>query len=210
MRARWPTSSGIAVPVGLIVQECLHATAAAAVQELSEPPTLCGLLRESANPLPAGWQEARDWLEHPQQLPPHDPVPEEDPIQIMYTSGTESRPKGAVLSSRNLLAQYASCIIDGEMSGTDIELHALPLYHCAQLHAFLCPGLYLGATNILLPGADPACMLERIEAERVTKLLLSADGVDRAAAPRRFRAPRPVLPEEGLLRCLGDADADRT
>jgi fatty-acyl-CoA synthase len=155
---------------GLIVQECLHATAAAALQQLAEPPTLCGLLRESANALPAGWQEARDWLEHPLQLPLHAPVPEEEPIQIMYTSGTESRPKGAVLSSRNLLAQYASCIIDGEMSGTDIELHALPLYHCAQLHAFLCPGLYLGATNILLPGADPACMLERIEAERVTKL----------------------------------------
>jgi fatty-acyl-CoA synthase len=155
---------------GLIVQECLHATAAAALQQLAEPPTLCGLLRESANALPAGWQEARDWLEHPLQRSPHDPVPEEEPIQIMYTSGTESRPKGAVLSSRNLLAQYASCIIDGEMSGTDIELHALPLYHCAQLHAFLCPGLYLGATNILLPGAEPACMLELIERERITKL----------------------------------------
>lgn len=155
---------------GLIVQECLHATAAAALQELPEPPTLRGLLPESDKPLPQGWQDTRAWLAYAQEEPPCGPVPEADPIQIMYTSGTESRPKGAVLSSGNLLAQYTSCIIDGEMSGTDIELHALPLYHCAQLHAFLCPGLYLGATNILLPGADPARMLELIERERVTKL----------------------------------------
>jgi len=122
---------------GLVVQECLHATAAAALRELAEPPTLRGLLRESENPLPEGWQDARTWLAHPEVEPRCEPVPEADPIQILYTSGTESRPKGAVLSSGNLLAQYASCIIDGEMSGADIELHALPLYHCAQLHAFL-------------------------------------------------------------------------
>jgi len=52
-------------------------------------------------------------------------------LQLMYTSGTESRPKGAMLSSRSLVAQYVSCIVDGGMTHTDIELHALPMYHCA-------------------------------------------------------------------------------
>ena len=28
-------------------------------------------------------------------------------------------------------------------------LHALPLYHCAQLDVFLGPAVYLGATNVI-------------------------------------------------------------
>ncbi|MYW02925.1 AMP-binding protein, partial [Streptomyces sp. SID3343] len=95
---------------------------------------------------------------------------DDDPVQIMYTSGTESRPKGAVMTSRNLLAQYATAIIDGGMSADDVEIHALPLYHCAQLHCFLTPDVYLGATSIILPAPDPATLLATVEREGVTKL----------------------------------------
>ncbi|GCD96516.1 fatty acyl-CoA synthetase [Embleya hyalina] len=103
------------------------------------------------------------------------PVPDvalldDDPVQIMYTSGTESRPKGAVMTGRNLIAQYATAIIDGGMAADDVEIHALPLYHCAQLHCFLTPDVYLGATSIILPAPDPATLLATIERERVTKL----------------------------------------
>ena len=28
------------------------------------------------------------------------------------------------------------------MTGADVEVHSLPLYHCAQLHCFLTPGIY--------------------------------------------------------------------
>ena len=81
----------------------------------------------------------------------------------MYTSGTESRPKGATLSSRNLIAQYLSCIIDGGMSSEDVIVHSMPLYHCAQLHCFLMPGIYLGATNIILPAPQPPAIFAAIE-----------------------------------------------
>jgi fatty-acyl-CoA synthase len=87
----------------------------------------------------------------------------------MYTSGTESRPKGALLSSRSLLWQYVSCVVDGQMETDDVELHTLPLYHCAQLDCFLGPDVYVGATSIILPGPDPATVLATIERERVTK-----------------------------------------
>ena len=61
--------------------------------------------------------------------------------QIAYTSGTESAPKGAMLTHEGLLAQYVSCIVAGEYAATDVMLHALPLYHCAQMHCFIMPGL---------------------------------------------------------------------
>jgi fatty-acyl-CoA synthase len=88
----------------------------------------------------------------------------------MYTSGTESRPKGVMLSSRSLITQYVSCAVDGGMSADDVELHSLPMYHCAQLDCFFSVDVYLGATSIILPGPDPAALLATIAREQVTKL----------------------------------------
>jgi fatty-acyl-CoA synthase len=97
-------------------------------------------------------------------------VADDDPLRLMYTSGTESRPKGVMLSSRSLISQYVSCIVDGGMAAEDVEVHALPLYHCAQLDCFLSVDVYLGATSIILPGPDPAALLATIEREKVSKL----------------------------------------
>ena len=97
-------------------------------------------------------------------------VGDDEPVRLMYTSGTESRPKGVLLSSRSLISQYVSCAIDGGMSTDDVEVHALPMYHCAQLDCFFSVDVYLGATSVILPGPDPAALLATIARERVTKL----------------------------------------
>ena len=83
-------------------------------------------------------------------------VGETDLAQIVYTSGTESLPKGAMLTHGAVLAQYVSCIADGDMRGADVVLHSLPLYHCAQLDCFLGPGVYQGATNVITAAPTPA------------------------------------------------------
>jgi fatty-acyl-CoA synthase len=83
-------------------------------------------------------------------------VDSRDAAQIIYTSGTESLPKGAILTHEAVMWQYVSCIIDGCMAADDNVLHALPLYHCAQLDVFLGPAIYLGATSLITgkPTAD--------------------------------------------------------
>jgi fatty-acyl-CoA synthase len=86
----------------------------------------------------------------------------------MYTSGTESRPKGVMHTSRSLMWQYVSSITAGSMSADDVEIHSLPLYHCAQLDNFLATDVYLGATSILLPRPDPELVLRTIERYSVT------------------------------------------
>ena len=118
----------------------------------------------------AGWVDVTEFLAaNPQTVEEFD-IEDDEPIQLMYTSGTESRPKGAMMTSRSLIAQYTTCVVDGEMSRDDIELHSLPLYHCAQLHCFLTPDIWIGAKSILLPAPDPGALLETIERERATKL----------------------------------------
>jgi len=117
-----------------------------------------------------GWEDVDDWWRDGPSGEPEVAVGDDDPIRLMYTSGTESRPKGVMLSSRSLVAQYVSCIIDGSMSGDDIEVHSLPMYHCAQLDCFFCVDVYLGASSVILPSPEPARLLETVEAERATKL----------------------------------------
>ena len=119
-------------------------------------------------PAPEGWDDLASWCAH--DGPPADvAVEDDDPVRMMFTSGTESRPKGALLSSRSLLWQYVSCVVDGAMSGDDVELHTLPMYHCAQLDCFFGVDVYVGATSVILPGPDPTAVLAALEQHRVTK-----------------------------------------
>ena len=84
-----------------------------------------------------------------------DPVDPRGLLQIIYTSGTESRPKGAMLTHEAVLWEYHSCIIDCEWTPSEVVLHALPLFHCAQLDCMMGPALMVGATNVVTSSADP-------------------------------------------------------
>lgn len=91
----------------------------------------------------------------------------EDPAQMTYTSGTESLPKGVLISNQSLIAQYMGCIIDGRYDHTDININALPIYHCAQRDVFLNPIFWLGGTNILMT-PDIGKILAAIETWKAT------------------------------------------
>jgi fatty-acyl-CoA synthase len=100
-------------------------------------------------------------------LPPLELTPG-DLAQIVYTSGTESSPKGAMLTHDAVLWQYVSCVIDASIEGSDLPLHALPLYHCAQLDVFLGPSIYVGCTNVVTAKPVPENLLPLIEQHRIT------------------------------------------
>ncbi|RYJ06421.1 MAG: acyl-CoA synthetase [Actinomycetales bacterium] len=146
----------------------LHDVMSAAVVKAGIVPTVRGVISAHADDVPAGWDQVSQWAIRSDAVVDV-AVGDDDPIRIMYTSGTESRPKGALLSSKALIAEYVSAIVDGGMTADDIDLHTLPLYHCAQLDCFLGPDVYLGATSIILPSPDPTAVLEAIQRYRVTK-----------------------------------------
>ena len=151
--------------VGLIVEDALLPVAEQALTESAQV-----RIRAIIGTPSPGWTDLANWVAHPDATEPELDLDDDAPLQLMYTSGTESRPRGVVMTSRMLVSQYLSCIVDGGMETGDVEVHALPLYHCAQLHCFLVPDVYLGATSIVLPGAEPAALLTTIARERVTKL----------------------------------------
>src|ERR1022692_2800410 len=152
-----------------VAEDSLAATADKAIEMAGPGISARAAICLSGPDAPAGWADVQQWIDRA-GTPPDVDVADDDPLRLMYTSGTESRPKGAMLSSRSLMWQYVSCIIDGGMDGDDVEVHAMPLYHCAQLDCFLGPDMYLGATSIVLPAPDPAAVLAAIESQRATKL----------------------------------------
>jgi len=116
---------------------------------------------------PAGWEDFAQWLASTAAAP-NPRIDDDQLLRLMYTSGTESRPKAVMHSSRSLMWQYVSTIVTGSMNVDDIEIHSLPLYHCAQLDNFLATDIYLGATSIILPRPDPELVLRTIERHGVT------------------------------------------
>jgi len=99
-------------------------------------------------------------------------VRDDDLVQLLYTSGTTSQPKGAMLTHRALVHEYASCIAALDLGPGDVPLHSLPLYHSAQMHVFLLPGLAVGATNHLVPAPDLDELLARVGRDGITSLFM--------------------------------------
>ncbi len=99
-------------------------------------------------------------------------VRDTDLVQLLYTSGTTSQAKGAMLTHRALVHEYVSAVIAFELSERDTPLHSLPLYHSAQLQCFLMPALAVGATNHLLPAPDLDELFERVPRDGIDSLFL--------------------------------------
>ncbi|MGW5071787.1 class I adenylate-forming enzyme family protein [Rhodococcus sp. NPDC004095] len=149
-----------------------------------------------------------------------EPLPEWDGdavAAIIYTSGTTSDPKPAVLRHRHLLAYVLNTLEFGSSDATDAALVAVPPYHIAGLTNLLS-NLYTGRRVVYLPAFDPTEWLATVRREGVTHAMLVPTmlarivnelGDDDAATPTLHslayggsRTPRPVL--EHALRAFPD------
>jgi fatty-acyl-CoA synthase len=96
----------------------------------------------------------------------------DDPLLLVYTSGTTGKPKGAVHTAATLAANAAAGVDAHDMVADDRILTFLPMFHVGGLNNQTLPALSIGATVILQPRFAPDAALAAIEAERPTILLL--------------------------------------
>lgn len=96
----------------------------------------------------------------------------EDIASLNYTSGTSGSLKAAMLTHRNFLSamrQYILC--EGFEHIGDIRVgYVAPITHAAGLG--LLPTLFLGGINVLLREFDIKRLLETIESQKITNIML--------------------------------------
>jgi long-chain acyl-CoA synthetase len=94
----------------------------------------------------------------------------EDLAVLLYTSGTSGRPKGAMLSSRALLAnlEQVGALEPAPVTAADVVFVPLPLTHVYGLNAGLGNALRAGATTLLADRFDPDETLATMAAERAS------------------------------------------
>jgi len=96
----------------------------------------------------------------------------DDPLLLVYTSGTTGKPKGAVHTQATLAANAAAGVEAHGLTAEDRILTFLPMFHVGGLNNQTLPALSLGATVILQQRFAPDAALAAIERERPTIILL--------------------------------------
>jgi acyl-CoA synthetase (AMP-forming)/AMP-acid ligase II len=95
-------------------------------------------------------------------------IVETDDLEILYTSGTTGRPKGALFDHRRIYNVAISMFVNMGLGSKERFLHVAPLFHSAQLNLFLIPGTILGATHIIHRDFHPVKALQAIQEHQIT------------------------------------------
>ncbi|MFN0094293.1 MAG: long-chain-fatty-acid--CoA ligase [Dehalococcoidia bacterium] len=117
---------------------------------------------------PDGWL---DWdaitNDRPTTMTPHVPQDENDVTSINYTSGTTARPKGVMLTHRNVYINAYNFIAHLGIRHEDIELWTLPMFHANGWGGpFALTAM--GASHVVLRAVVGSEIYRLIEEEKVT------------------------------------------
>ncbi len=110
----------------------------------------------------------------PAQVPPVSGLPGsqlDDHWVLMYTSGTSGKPKGALLTHRQLHWNAVNTTLACNLSPADSTLTFAPLFHTGGLNCLTTPLLHRGGRVVLVPRFDVALSLRLIAEERITTLM---------------------------------------
>jgi steroid-24-oyl-CoA synthetase len=121
-------------------------------------------------------------IQQPKADAPTEPIDQDQPWVLLYTSGTTGRSKGCITTHRGTISQVVGIVfasLAGALMGGSSPLPAgggpptnlltTPLFHVGGLHSVTCTALTAGAKLVFLEGKfDPVKVMQTIERERVT------------------------------------------
>jgi acyl-CoA synthetase (AMP-forming)/AMP-acid ligase II len=97
----------------------------------------------------------------------------DDPTLIIYTSGTTGKPKGALLTHRNIIAaievETKQFLVNHKAGEGKFLLH-FPINHVAGAVEIAFAGIYAGLTLVLMDRFDAAGTLAAVAKEKITLL----------------------------------------
>ncbi len=93
---------------------------------------------------------------------------EEDVAVILYTSGTTGKPKGAMLTHKNLYSNALDTANYLKMNNDDVIVTVLPMFHVFCLTVALNAPLMNGATLLILPRFSPDVIFNLVKTYQAT------------------------------------------
>ena len=99
------------------------------------------------------------------------PASLEDTAMLCFTGGTTGRPKGAMLSHRQLVVNGINTVFGWQLEAGDACICATPMFHAA-FHALSTPLLQLGGRVPIMERFDPGAYLELIAETSPTILFM--------------------------------------
>jgi long-chain acyl-CoA synthetase len=98
-------------------------------------------------------------------------IGDDDPFNIMYSSGTTGLPKG-IVHTHYIRAMYATIFASQyRMTPESITMHAGAIVFNGAF-VDLMPTMFLGATYVLLDQFEPVAFIEAVEREKVTHIMI--------------------------------------
>jgi len=98
--------------------------------------------------------------------------PAESLVTLPYSSGTTGKPKGVMLTHRNLVANLAQCLAVDPIGGGERVIAVLPFFHIYGMVVVMGACLRAGATLVTLPRFDLEQFLATMQDYRITKAYL--------------------------------------
>lgn len=89
---------------------------------------------------------------------------------IIHTAAVAGRPRGALLSQKNIIAGNLNYMFQFSLDTDGSHLCALPLFHIAGLSLSMAT-MHAGGKNVILSRFDPALALKSIDQEKVTHFI---------------------------------------
>jgi len=99
--------------------------------------------------------------------PPMADIQDDDVAHLYYTSGTTGRPKGVMLTHKNVKSHALGTIAEYQLTDRDHWFHVAPLFHLADAWATFAV-TWAGGKHVLIPSFEPLDVLRTIEKEKIT------------------------------------------
>jgi fatty-acyl-CoA synthase len=99
--------------------------------------------------------------------PPLPEISDDQVVHLYYTSGTTGRPKGVMLSHKNVCIHALAAVAELKLGDYDNWIHVAPLFHLADAWATFAI-TWVGGKHVIVPDFDPPLVLSAIQQEKVT------------------------------------------
>jgi len=94
-------------------------------------------------------------------------VGENDVAHLYYTSGTTGRPKGVMLTHKNVCLHALGTIAELKLVDSDVWGHIAPMFHLADAWATFAV-TWVGGRHVMVSQFEPEAVMAAIEQQRIT------------------------------------------